>query len=116
MTFKNFKDQLQAVGLSSDAYLKEAKKLAKSSGYDPSKVSLSSDKNKKLQYKTPDGKDVKWGAVGYNDFIIYKHLENVGKVDAGTSEKKRKVFKTSHGAIKDKGKYSPNQLALNINW
>ena len=55
--------------------------------------------------------NIHFGAVNYNDFIIYKLL-NDPKAD-----EYRDRYQKSHGAIKGgKDKLSPNQLSLNINW
>jgi hypothetical protein len=43
----------------------------------------------------------------------------MGKVPKGTADQKRNTFQKSHRAMsKEYGlkKYSPNELALNINW
>lgn len=93
----------------SDKFLKEAKAKAKKEGYDPSNLSLSNKKDKKLTY-TKDGKKIHFGAKGYGDYIYYSNFNPT------LADKKRNVFQKSHGAIKDKGKYSPNQLALKILW
>jgi hypothetical protein len=104
-------EQLDLLGMSGEAYLKEAKKKAKKAGYDPKKLTLCKDGKHKLDY---DG--VKFGAVGYGDFILYKFLEKKGEVPKGTAAKKRRVFRKSHGAMKDSGKGSANQLALAVLW
>lgn len=93
------------------AYLKKAKSKAKASGYDPKKLMLCDDGKHKLDY---DG--VKFGALGYGDHIIYSYLEKQGEVEKGLASKKRRVFRKSHGAMKDSGKMSANQLAINILW
>jgi hypothetical protein len=66
-------------------------------------------------YNTPNGK-VYFGKPGYGDFIHYQLLEKEGKVPKGHADKKRKVFRLSHSAIKDSGKFSANQLAINVLW
>jgi hypothetical protein len=92
-------------------YLKKAKAKAKAAGYDPKKLMLCDDGKHKLNY---DG--VKFGALGYGDHIIYSYLEKQGEVEKGTASKKRKVFRKSHGAMKDSGKFSANQMAIRILW
>ena len=73
----------------------------------------------------PNGKKVYFGLNGYGDYIIYKHLEKQGIAPAGYAEKKRNVFQRSHGTLqrivqnRNKGRnldYTPNQLALLLNW
>ena len=104
-------EQLDLLGMSEVDYLKKAKAKAKKAGYDPKKLSLCSDGVHKLDY---DG--VKFGRVGYGDHIIYSFLEKKGEVERGTASKKRKVFRKSHGAMKDSGKLSANQLAIHLLW
>jgi hypothetical protein len=92
-------------------YLKKAKAKAKAAGYDPKMLMMADDGKHKLDY---DG--VKFGALGYGDHIIYSYLEKLGEVEKGLASKKRRVFRKSHGAMKDSGKFSANQLAINILW
>ena len=91
---------------------------AKKNKYDPKLIDYAMDDVHKLKYSSPDG--VKYfGRVGYGDFLIYKLLEGLKKVEKGTADKKRNVFHKSHEAITKKnnlGVYSPNELALNILW
>jgi site-specific DNA-adenine methylase len=113
-----FMKQLEKLRIAPDEYLTVAKHLAKSKGYDPSKLSFASDGEHKLLYDSPQGLR-KFGRVGYGDFIIWSYLERMGKVPEGTAKKKREVFHKSHRAMsKEYGltKYTPNELALNINW
>lgn len=113
-----FSKQLQEIGLSPDDYMSMAKHLAKQRGYDPELLHFSSDGDHKLVYDSPEGIR-RFGKVGYGDFIIWTWLEKKGKVPKGTAKKKQNVFHKSHRAMSDKyklGKYSENELALNINW
>ena len=113
-----FVKQLKKVKLSVEDYLKEAKKLAKESGYDPNKISLAMNNDNKLKYETPDGIEY-FGKAGYGDFIIWSHKERNKQVPLGTADKKRNTFRKSHGAMTKKyklGKFSPNELAINIIW
>lgn len=115
MLYKNFLSQLNAIGMKSSDYLDAARKQGRINGYNYFNIELSDKPDKKLMYNH-NGVYVHFGAVGYGDYIIYKHLEKIGDAVPGYAAKKRKVFKASHLEIEDKGKYSPNQLALNINW
>lgn len=92
-------------------YLKKAKSKAKAAGYNPKMLMMADDGKHKLVY---DG--VKFGALGYGDHIIYKYLEKLGEVEKGLASKKRRVFRKSHGAMNDSGKFSANQFAINILW
>jgi hypothetical protein len=113
-----FTKQLTEVGMTSTDYLHEAKLRAYQAGYDPSLLSFANDGVHKLQYKTPKGIR-KFGAVGYRDFIIWKHLEEAGEVPDGFAETKRNTYHKSHERISQIHKldrYSPNALSLVINW
>jgi len=109
-----FHKQLKSVGLTHDIYMKKAKELAKASGYDPEKLSMSEDENHKLCY---DG--VCFGKIDYYDYIIYSWLESKGELPEGTADKKRKAYRAR--ASKARGDWksnrnSPNNLAINILW
>jgi hypothetical protein len=93
-------------------YLKEARATAKRRGYDPEKLFAAKDGVHKLEYHSPEGIR-KFGRLGYGDFIIYS------KRDPELAKQKRHVFRASHGKISEihnLGKYSPNELAINILW
>jgi len=109
-----FHKQLKEVGLTHDIYMKKAKELAKASGYDPSKLSMSEDENHKLCYE-----GVCFGKIDYYDYIIYSWLELKGEVSKGTADKKRKAYRARATKIKGdwkKNELSPNNLAINILW
>lgn len=110
--------QLSGIGLKPEAYLKAVKHLAKESGYDPDKVELSDDGIHKVVYHSPEGLK-RFGRVGYGDYIIWSYKEGKGMVPEGHADKKRNVFRKSHGAmskIHNLGKYSPNELSINLLW
>lgn len=93
-------------------YLSEARAVAKRRGYDPEKLFLATDGIHKLEYHSPEGVK-KFGRLGYGDFIIYS------KQNPELAKQKRHVFRTSHNKISEihkLGKYSPNELAINILW
>lgn len=93
----------------SDKFLRLARAAAKRSGYDPSKLELSTDSKHKLQYNSPDGMR-RFGARGYGDFHYYSTFE------PAKADQKRRAYRARAGAIQDSGKYSPNQLAIAILW
>jgi len=100
-------------------YLKAVKNKAKKEGYDPSSVSYATDGKHKLQIRTPTGKTVRFGLLGYGDFIHWTYLEREGQVPKGYSKMKRQVFHASHEAMRGNWKsnpFSPNRLALAILW
>ena len=66
-----FQEFLQSANIPVSYYLSVAKRRAKASGYNPKLLQFSNDTKHKLIY---DG--VKFGANGYNDYIIYNILYN----------------------------------------
>jgi hypothetical protein len=120
-----FEDILREIYYNPRDYLNEVRKRAKNNNYNPADVEFSDKMKNKLMISDPDGKKVHFGLSGYGDFLIYKHLEREGIAPTGTAEKKRNVFQRSHGQLqkniqaRNKGrdlKYTPNQLALLLNW
>lgn len=102
-----------------DAYLRAVRAKAKKEGYDPKCLKFAVDGTHKFEYKTPAGQTVRFGRVGYGDFILWTHQEREGKVPKGTASSKRSVFHKSHEAMKGDWKtnpYSPNRLALALLW
>jgi hypothetical protein len=113
-----FFEELKKMDINVDQYLKQIKANAKKNKYDPKLIDWAYDDVHKLKYFSPEGVK-KFGRVGYKDFLIYKQLEKLGKVEKGTAEKMKKRFHKSHEAISKKNKlsvYSPNELALNVLW
>ena len=120
-----FEEILREIDYNPSDYLNEVRKRAKKNNYNPADVEFSDKMKNKLMISDPDGKKVHFGLNGYGDYIIYKHLEKQGIAPAGTAEKKRNVFQRSHGQLqkniqaRKKGRnldYTPNQLALLLNW
>lgn len=113
-----FIKQLEEIGFKPDDYLKKARTVAKREGYDPKKLNFSMNNNNKLKYESPEGLK-HFGKAGYGDFLIWSFKEKNGKVPAGYADKKRNVFRKSHGAITkihNLGKFSPNELSIRIIW
>lgn len=113
-----FINQLKDEGITAEKYLEAVKHLAKNSGYDPTKVQLSTDGKTKITYDSPEGLK-RFGRVGYGDYILWTVREAKGKAPRGQANMKRNVFRRSHGAISQKhnlGKYSENELAINLLW
>jgi hypothetical protein len=114
-----FKNQLEAVGLSPEKYLASARASARREGYDPSALDFSDNKTHKLMIETPEGRFRRFGRVGYNDFLIWSHLERSKSVEKGTAQNKQDRFWKSHTKIKGdwrSDEYSPNMLALKVLW
>jgi hypothetical protein len=66
-----------------------------------------------------NGKIIRFGQIGYDDFLIYKHLEKKGKEKKGKAIKTRINYWKRHTKIKGKwqgNRYSKNYLSLMINW
>lgn len=109
--------QLKELEIDPKKYLSEINRKAKLYGVSAPRFSL--DKTHKLEVIDPTGKTVRFGRVGYGDFLIYSFLEKSGHIPSGYSQMKRDVFQKSHSAIKGKwrsNKYSPNNLALHLLW
>ena len=118
--FKNlsFQNQLLALKIPPDDYLRTVKHLAAKYKYDPEGISFANDGKHKIVYTCEKG-TFKFGAVDYGDFLIWKFLEKRGLAEKGLAEKKRQIFVKSHKAmVKDYGvtDLSPNTLAIRILW
>lgn len=60
-------------------------------------IKPSNTKGKKIDVFNKKGEKLaSVGALGYNDYPTFKLLENKGKVEKGTAEKRRKAYKTRH--------------------
>ena len=71
------------------------------------KISISTKKDKKYMVKTPDGKIVHFGQMGYEDFTKHKN------------KTRRKNYLTRSRRIKGdwkQDKYSANNLAIHLLW
>jgi hypothetical protein len=113
-----FMRQLEKVGFSPEAYLMVARRVAEREGYDPAKLDFASNNDNKLVYDSPEGKRY-FGKAGYGDYLLWLFEERNNSVPKGFADSKRYVFRKSHSAISKKynlGKYSPNELAINILW
>jgi hypothetical protein len=93
----------------SQRFLQLAKQAARQAGYDPAKLELSGDGVHKLVYHSPEGVR-RFGRRGYGDYLWYKTNE------PAVAETKRSAYLKRARAIKDKGRFSPNQLAINVLW
>ena len=96
----------------SKQFLKDAKRQALASGYNPDFLELAKDGKHKLTYHSPEGVR-HFGLLGYGDYLYYKRYE------PEIAKTKRFRFRTSHkeiSRIHHLGKYSPNELAINILW
>jgi hypothetical protein len=113
-----FIKQLEDINFEPNKYLNIAKKVAKKEGYNPDKLYFANNNDNKLMYDSPEGNKY-FGKAGYGDFIIWSFKESKGEVKSGYAKQKRNVFRKSHGKISEiynLGKYSPNELSINILW
>jgi len=108
-----FEEQIKKVGLSPAEYLKKAQEAAKRSGLRWQLLGFADDGDHKLAIPNESGKIIKFGKVGYGDFILWS------EVDKQLAERKKRVFHKSHSQIKGdwkKDPYSANSLALSVLW
>lgn len=116
---RRFAKDLKDAGFSPSEYLEQVRNAAAEQGYDGDDLHFSDDNEHKLMIATPDDRIIRFGRVGYGDYIIWSKLESNGEVRKGYADMKRRVFTKSHSAIKGNwksDKYSPNMLALKILW
>ena len=115
----DFINQLNKIGLKPSTYLEIAKKRAKNNGYNEKDLFFSDKKPYKLMIIDNENKKKYFGRVSYNDYIIYKHLEDINEVAVGYADKMRNRYIKSHSKIAGKwaaDRFSPNMLSLLINW
>jgi len=114
-----FEKQLHEVGLVPSSYLRIARQRAKDAGLPYKLLGFADDGEHKLAIPDGDGKMVKFGAVGYGDFILWSDAEARGEVPPGYAKQKQRTFQKSHRAMKGdwkKDPFSPNNLALKVLW
>jgi len=116
---KEFYNQLRSINYDPLQYLKDARKRARNAGYNPNDLFISDKNTHKLMILDDDDKYRYFGRVGYGDYLIWQHLEKMGEVPEGYADKKRNTFQKSHSKIRGNwmnDDFSPNMLALKINW
>lgn len=114
-----FHRELEEVGLSPTAYLREARRRAKANGYSPQHLSFATDGVHKLEMKDGKGGTTRFGRVGYKDHQMWMALEKSNAVPKGTAEAKRRRFLASHSKMKGDWKSNPmsaNNLAMKVLW
>lgn len=115
----DFQDYLESIGLPESLYLQFARDRAEKAGYDPSSLQLSDRPRYKLVLTDPTGRRRYFGATGYRDYIIYLFLEATGQVSEGEAFLRRQNYHaraSKAGGEWKKDPFSPNRLALVINW
>jgi DNA adenine methylase len=119
-----FKNYLKKFNITENNYLINARIKAGNAGYDENKIFMADDGVHKLVYDSAVGK-IKFGRVGYKDYIIYRFIayneKDKRKRDLleDEAETARYRFQKSHKAISRKhklGNLSPNELALKVLW
>ena len=76
-------------------------------------VKPSKTKGKKIDVFKKGVKVASVGAVGYNDYPTYMELERKGKVEKGTADKRRKLYKIRHKndrSVKNSNGYYADKL------
>ena len=104
--------------MTKEQYLRAARTAATIHKYNPDVLTLANNGKNKLKYNSPEGVRY-FGRVPYRDYIMWRHLEQAGKVRKGYAEAKRHAFHESHGAISkmyNLGRNTPNELSINILW
>jgi hypothetical protein len=114
-----FLRQLKKANMSPVEYLRQARRAANAAGYDGRALEFSDDDEHKLMIYDDKGTPRRFGRVGYNDYLLWKNEEAMGRVKSGYADQKRNVFNRSHKKMPGEwksDKFSPNMLALKILW
>jgi hypothetical protein len=111
-----FQEQLKAIGYNPKTYLQQAQVKSMYLNYDWKTLQFSDDDKYKLQIFNPaNGKIVRFGATGYNDYLIYMFLAKKRKIDYEEAQKHREDFLKRMKKTNDK-LYSRKNLSRNILW
>jgi len=108
-----FAKQFEEWGVKPIDYLAMAKKKAHDLGLADNMLSFSTDEKHKLQIPNPDGKIVRFGAVGLGDYLLYSMSGNK-KADQHRSNYRKRATKIKGDWSKDP--YSANSLAIGVLW
>jgi hypothetical protein len=108
-----FTEYLKSLNFKPDDYLKIAKNTAKKYGYEFLSLSFSDKDKYKLKILDPlTRKYIYFGANGYKDYIIYKHLYNKAYADKKAFNYHSRAF----NIYSKSDKYSPSVLSYIILW
>lgn len=102
-----FIKQLEKLGIEPNKYLKIARETGKKAGYNPKEIIFSKNNTHKLEYK-----GVSFGAVNYNDYIIYK-LTKPNEAEMKRTNYRKRAFKVMK---ETNDKNSPASLSYYILW
>ena len=116
MTKTKFEEILTKNKISPQKYLQAVQVKAMYYDYDWESITFATDKTHKLQMTRPDGKIIKFGAVNYNDFIIYGFLAKQKKITYDEALKKRDLFHKRMASESDDNMYSARNLSLVLLW
>jgi hypothetical protein len=111
-----FQEQLKSIGYNPKTYLQQVQVKSMYLDYDWKTLQFSDDDKYKLQIINPkNGKIVRFGATGYNDYLIYMFLVKKRKITYEEAQKHRDNFLKRMKKTNDK-LYSKKNLARNILW
>jgi hypothetical protein len=111
-----FQEQLKAIGYNPKTYLQQAQIKSMFIDYDWKMLQFSDDDKYKLQIINPaNGKIIRFGATGYNDYLIYMFLVKKRKITYEEAQKHRENFLKRMKKTNDK-LYSKKNLSRNILW
>ena len=112
----NFQDQLKVIKYNPKTYLQQAQIKAIYQDYNYSSLQFSDDPKYKLQITNPkNGKVIKFGANGYNDYLIYMFLAKKRKITIDEANNHRNNFLARMKKTDDR-LYSKKNLSRNILW
>ena len=111
-----FQEQLKSIGYNPKTYLQQIQVKSMFLNYDWKNLQFSDDDKYKLQIINPkNGKIIRFGATGYNDYLIYMFLVKKRKITYDEAQKHRDNFLKRMKKTNDK-LYSKKNLARNILW
>ena len=99
-------------------YIRYLKYKIRNYDLNPSRIHFSYDTNYKVYY-CHNGNKIYFGKNRYNDYYIYKKLENQGIIPKGTSEMKRLIYINKLSLLNSDWKINPlskTNLILNVLW
>ena len=111
----NFEKILISKKINPEKYLQAVHIKAMYFNYDWKTIKFANDKTHKLQIQRPDGKIIKFGAVNYNDFIIYGFMVRNREISYDQAISKRDNF-DKRMRRDDNDIYSARNLSLNLLW
>ena len=110
-----FIDELLKKNIDPFIYLEAVKANAVKFGYPTWETIIFTKLPYKVQITRPDGKIIRFGRAGYNDFLIYKSLARKRKITMQEANRKRINF-NKRMIVKDDDLYTPRNLSRNLLW